>query len=667
MAPARREARPAATDRRRIEREAARHERAGRIAEALAALSRLAAAGQADGDLLNRCGDLHRRLGAGAEAMRCWRAAAERLREDGFVHKALAVLRKAAREDPACDDVLERIAELHAELGHVVEARRLTLDLAQRELEKGLDERAFALLERLLAADPDPATRETLARLCEQRGRGSVAAGHYLALGNERSAAGDLAGARAVLERARELAPARDDVEAALVDAYVQLGLWAQALPLAAVRVSRSPERVPELQRLARVQAELGQVATARDTYERLLALQPDDEWRARIALLHAREGDPDRALGGLEPVLGRIEARSGLERAIELLAELLRASPDHVPGLLRLAALHNRAGQREAFARCYETLRRIHEQRGETELAQAAARVQAGARTRHRFADGGAAGETTEAPEAAVAAALEAAAERIATASGLVIAAGAGLNLDYGWPDYRDREAFWTAFPEYRERGLALEELARPGRFEQDPETAWAFYAQRLARARARRSHAGLRTLARWRALAPAGGFVVTSCVEGEYAAAGFDPERVVECCGSILWCQCARECGAQPFPTPRIAPERLPRCSGCGGGARPNVLLHGDWAWDMSRLEAQDARFRSWLNGRRGVVVLELGETPRLPVLRAYVRRLAEDAGATLVRICARDASVPEGGIPVPMSPRRAIEAINERLRAR
>lgn len=653
-------------DRRLLEREAARHERAGRIPEALAALSQLVAAGLADGDLLNRCGDLHLRAGAHAEAMRSWRAAAERLREDGFVHKALAVLRKATRQDPACDDVLERIAELHGELGHVVEARRLTLDLAQRELEKGLDQRAFALLERLLAADPDPATRETLARLYEQRGRGTVAAGHYLVLGRERSAAGDLPGARAALERAWELAPARDDVEAALADAYVRLGLWAQALPLAAQRVSRSPEAVPELHRLARVQAELGQVATARDTYERLLALQPDDEWRARIALLHAREGEPDRALAGLELVLGRIETGGGLARAIELLEELLRASPDHVPGLLRLAALHSRAGHRDAFARCYETLHRVHEARGETELAQAAARVLAGARTRHRFAGGGSAAEATDLPEAP--AALDAATERIASASGLVIAAGAGLNLDYGWPDYRDREAFWSTFPEYRERGLALEELARPGRFEQDPETAWAFYARRLVLARARRPHPGLRTLARWRALAPAGGFVVTSCVEGEYAAAGFDPDRVVECCGNLLWSQCPRECGAPPFPTPsRITPARPPRCPACGAVARPNVLLHGDWAWDMSRLEVQDAAFRAWLRGRRGVVVLELGETPRLPVLRAYVRRLAEDAGASLVRICARDASVPEGGVSVPMSPRRAIEAINERLRAR
>ncbi|MCL4819906.1 MAG: tetratricopeptide repeat protein [Vicinamibacteria bacterium] len=659
-----------ALDVRRLEREAARHERAGRLREALAALERIAAAGRAGGDLLNRCGDLSQRLGEADRAIASWAAAAERLREEGFVHKALAILRKAVRRDPGRVALLVRIADLHAELGHVAEARRLSLDVAQRLLEAGRDDEAFALLERLLEVEADPDTRHTLARLCEQRGRVDAAISHYVALAADLGREGRLPEAREALERALALAPGQAAVTEPLAELYARLGLWALALPLNEA-LAASTGAVAAVHALARNYAELGRVDEAERTYGRLLKLQPDDQWRARIALLRVTRGDADRALEDLEPVLARLESRDRHEQAADLLEELLGHAPDHLRSLLRLASLYNRTGARAAFARCYERIEALHRERGEAALADAAAEVLAAARQPHRF-DQRQPRRPAVARATGTAAALDAAAGRIRGATGLIIAAGAGLNVAYGWPDYRDPEAFWAVFPEYRGLGLTLAELARPGRFQVDPAMAWGFYAARIRRAREREPHEGLTTLSRWRALCPAGGYVVTSCVEGEYEAAGFAGDRIVECCGNILWLQCAADCGATPFP----APERLadpgnggafPRCAACNAPARPNVLLFGDWSWDMSRLEAQDERFREWLGGRRGLVVLELGETPRLPVLRAYVRRFAEQVGADLVRISAHDASVPEGGLGLAMSPREALEAINERLRAR
>lgn len=672
MPPRRRLGADGTLDPRQCEREAARHEREGRFDDALATLQQVATAGLASGDVLNRCGDLHHRLDSPAEALGCWLAAAERFRADGFVHKALATLRKAARLDPARTDVLERIAAIHTAMGHVAEARRLVVDLAQRALEAGDDDRAFVLLERLLEGEPDTTTRRTLARLYEQRGRESAAVPHYVRLASDLARDGDLPAAREALERARALAPAREDVQQALGDLYAQLGLWALALPLrvALVHSASEPDLVARLHALARNHAELGATAEALETYARLHELRPDDQWLARIVLLRGRHGGIDRALDELEPVLGRLEAQGRFAQAAEWLEELLALQARHLRTLLRLAACYNRTGNKPAFRRCYEAIRDAHHERGELELEleRAATGVLESSRAKLRFPRAARAAAATPAGADEASAALAAATERIRGATGLIIAAGAGLNVDYGWPDYRDPESFWTAFPEFRTLGLAMEDVARPGPFETEPARTWGFYARRQQLARDREPHAGLQALSRWRALAPAGGFVVTSCVEGEYQDAGFDAARVVECCGSIRWLQCSRECGAATFATPRrLDPRSPPCCRQCQAPARPNVLLYGDWSWDMSRLENQDARFREWLGDRRGLVLLEIGETPRLPVLRAYVRRLGEQVGASLVRISAADATVPAGGIGIHLPPRQAIEAINERLRAR
>ena len=110
---------------------------------------------------------------------------------------------------------------------------------------------------------------------------------------------------------------------------------------------------------------------------------------------------------------------------------------------------------------------------------------------------------------------AVAAAAAVLREAEALVIAAGAGLGVDSGLPDFRGPEGFWQAYPPYRALGLRFEELAQPRWFTQDPRLAWGFYGHRLGLYRRTAPHDGFRVL---RALAermPAGAFVFTSNVD--------------------------------------------------------------------------------------------------------------------------------------------------------
>jgi NAD-dependent SIR2 family protein deacetylase len=49
----------------------------------------------------------------------------------------------------------------------------------------------------------------------------------------------------------------------------------------------------------------------------------------------------------------------------------------------------------------------------------------------------------------------IQRAAEAIAATEALLIAAGAGMGVDSGLPDFRGSEGFWQAYPPYRKLGL--------------------------------------------------------------------------------------------------------------------------------------------------------------------------------------------------------------------
>ena len=123
----------------------------------------------------------------------------------------------------------------------------------------------------------------------------------------------------------------------------------------------------------------------------------------------------------------------------------------------------------------------------------------------------------------------IERAAAAVAAADALVVAAGAGMGVDSGLPDFRGDEGFWNAYPPYRHLGLSFVELANPRWFVDDPALAWGFYGHRLALYRSTRPHAGFDLLRAWISACTGGGFVFTSNVDGQFQRAGFDPTRIV------------------------------------------------------------------------------------------------------------------------------------------
>ena len=136
----------------------------------------------------------------------------------------------------------------------------------------------------------------------------------------------------------------------------------------------------------------------------------------------------------------------------------------------------------------------------------------------------------------------LRASAEIVASCSGLLIAAGAGMGVDSGLPDFRGADGFWQAYPALKNAGINFMDIANPASFKNRPDLTWGFYGHRLKLYRDTRPHQGFQILKEIGEALSDGYFVHTSNVDGQFQKAGFDPERISEVHGSIHWLQCSR-----------------------------------------------------------------------------------------------------------------------------
>lgn len=251
----------------------------------------------------------------------------------------------------------------------------------------------------------------------------------------------------------------------------------------------------------------------------------------------------------------------------------------------------------------------------------------------------------------------LERAAQLIAGADALVIAAGAGMGVDSGLPDFRGNEGFWRAYPALAKANLNFAEVASPRTFEEDPKLAWGFYGHRLALYRETAPHPGFEILRQWGERMPLGARVFTSNVDGQFQKAGLHEDQIHECHGSIHHLQCMNECksgvwSAEGFvPTVDAEACRLlslpPQCPQCGALARPNILMFNDWGWTPQRCESQSRAEARWLDsiaeGQARVVVVEIGAGKAIPSVRHFGHRISHELDGRIIRINPGESQVP------------------------
>ena len=259
--------------------------------------------------------------------------------------------------------------------------------------------------------------------------------------------------------------------------------------------------------------------------------------------------------------------------------------------------------------------------------------------------------------PDVSLQASFERAAHLIDQADALVIAAGAGIGVDSGLPDFRGNQGFWNAYPALAKAQLDFTEVANPRTFEKDQNLAWGFYGHRLDLYRKTVPNRGFDVLKKWSELVPLGHWIFTSNVDGQFQKAGFSEENINECHGSIHHLQCMGECVAGVWSADEFIPKvdseecRLknepPMCIACAGLARPNIVMFGDWNWVNERNQAQRRRELRWfdevVNSLGNVAIVEIGAGTSIPSVRHFSHRISREFGARIIRINPREPQVP------------------------
>jgi NAD-dependent SIR2 family protein deacetylase len=270
----------------------------------------------------------------------------------------------------------------------------------------------------------------------------------------------------------------------------------------------------------------------------------------------------------------------------------------------------------------------------------------------------------------------LEHAAELIEQADALIIAAGAGMGVDSGMPDFRGQKGFWAAYPALAAAGIVFTSIANPKGFVKDARLAWGFYGHRLSLYRQTVPHAGFGILKRWANAMPLGATVFTSNVDGQFQKAGFDPKQIHECHGSLHYLQCIKPCTDAIWSAQDIEPtvdmdrchitSTIPLCPECHGLARPNVMMFNDWDWLSSRTNKQSQQQEAWLQQTHRPVVIELGAGTAIPSVRHFSQRILTEFSGRLIRINPREWQVPTPlDIGVPLGALSGLQAIDALLR--
>lgn len=242
-------------------------------------------------------------------------------------------------------------------------------------------------------------------------------------------------------------------------------------------------------------------------------------------------------------------------------------------------------------------------------------------------------------------------AADWIRNARCMIVAAGAGMGIDSGLPDFQGENGFWHAYPSLGASGLRFEDIASPRAFENHPATTWGVYGHQLNLYRATTPHAGFELLQRWGHKMPQGCFVFTSNVDGHFHKAGFAPARIYECHGSIHRLQCTTPCNNHIWPTRHLRPQvdeaacqwpgELPHCPDCGALTRPNILMFDDGHWNHHRSDTQRMFLDRWLDSAEAPLVIEIGAGRAEATVRHFSQRM-QQRGSKLVRINLHESNI-------------------------
>jgi tetratricopeptide (TPR) repeat protein len=331
----------------KIEKDAEKYLRQGKIDAAIAEYQKLLQESPKDLNTINKIGDLYARHGKTREAIVQFSKIAEFYSADGFLLKAIAIYKKINKLDPNYMEAYQRLADLYSQQGLVMEAKSQYQSVADHYLKAGHLEKTRDVFEKLLKLAPDDLkTRLSIAELYVREKKAEQAIQEYLAIGAELDKRNMLKESVRIYQNAHKLAPANRDVLNRLIKVYNQQGEHDQVIAL--LKDQARKLRDPGLMALlAQAYVAKDKVGEAKKLLEEASRIDSGAlEIRVALGRLQLKQGEVEEAFVSLTEASQKLEGEKKLNEACHLWEEFLREEPKHVEALTTLEDLYRRSEQ---------------------------------------------------------------------------------------------------------------------------------------------------------------------------------------------------------------------------------------------------------------------------------------------------------------------------------
>jgi NAD-dependent SIR2 family protein deacetylase len=250
----------------------------------------------------------------------------------------------------------------------------------------------------------------------------------------------------------------------------------------------------------------------------------------------------------------------------------------------------------------------------------------------------------------------LKFAAEQIKLHRSLLITAGVGMSLESGFPNYRDQDQLYKAYPKLKDLGFKFDYCVSNSFFEKYPHKAWYFFGDRYNLYKNSIPHNGYNILDNIQKKHFKNNyFIKSSNVDGHFLHSDLDfsKKKLFELHGSINYNQCdtcktiIRSELDLNFDHDKGEVLELPKCKKCNKMLRPNIKLSGDVEFNQQRFNKQFENYKSFYKNLHDFVILEIGAGTLLPIIRNYGEELINSKRhkCTMIRINNTDASIKYG----------------------
>jgi tetratricopeptide (TPR) repeat protein len=334
-------------ERAKIEAQAEKLIKRGRLLEAIAEYQKLLSGTDQDTPIRTQMADLYVRAGQNQKAVAVFIKIAESYEQRGLFTKAIATLKRIKRLDSENLDSIKMLADLYQNQGFSSDAMREYSKLAKALENQKKPEDAIRVYETLLKLSPqDTEARTILAGLLKKTGRVEQAVEEFNAVAEAHLRKKRMKPARESLKQARELDEENPRTLTNLIDLFKREDKKKEALELIETILKKDKDNVKVLYLLGNLHLEDGNNKEAEEIFARIIALRAKEvEARVKMGRILIQRDELDKAYEMYAPLVDTLVRKQMEDKAVGLLGLILKSKKPHMPTLEKLAELYKLGG----------------------------------------------------------------------------------------------------------------------------------------------------------------------------------------------------------------------------------------------------------------------------------------------------------------------------------